>query len=86
MVDIRAAAADVARVVSHWGRVEALDDASCRLHMSVDTFEWPTVVLTSVGADFEVVRPAELRDYLRATGERFARAGSRLGSARPEEN
>jgi predicted DNA-binding transcriptional regulator YafY len=76
VVDIRAAAADVARVVSHWGRVEALDEASCRLHMSVDTFEWPTVVLAAVGADFEVVRPAELRDFLRTAGERFTRAGT----------
>jgi predicted DNA-binding transcriptional regulator YafY len=75
VVHVQAAAADVARVVSHWGRVEAVDDGSCRLLMSVDTFEWPAAVLASVGADFDVVQPPELRDYLRETGERFVRAG-----------
>jgi predicted DNA-binding transcriptional regulator YafY len=73
-VEIRTAAADVERVVSRWGTVEAIDDHSCRLRMSVDTLDWPALVLASVGADFTVVQPAELRDYLRATGALFARA------------
>jgi predicted DNA-binding transcriptional regulator YafY len=72
-VVIQAPAEDVQRTVSHWGTAEAITDTSCRLRMSVDTFEWPAMVLGSVGADFEIVEPAELRDYMRAMGELFVR-------------
>lgn len=74
VVHVHAPAAEVKRVVSHWGTVEAVDDRSCRLLMSVDTFEWPTVVLAAVAADFDVLEPPELRDHLRATAELFTRA------------
>ncbi|GAA3410682.1 YafY family protein [Streptosporangium vulgare] len=77
VVVVRAAVADVERVVSPLGGVvEAVDDWSCRLLMNADGMEWPVLVLAALGADFEVVQPAEFRDYVRATGERFARAGS----------
>ena len=36
------------------------------------------MVLAAVGADFEVVEPPELRDYVRRMGEFFVRS-SRLG-------
>jgi predicted DNA-binding transcriptional regulator YafY len=73
IVTVKAAAADVERVVRHWGTVDAVDDTSCRLVMNVDSFEWPAFVLTTVGAEFEVVEPAELGDYLRHRGELFMR-------------
>jgi predicted DNA-binding transcriptional regulator YafY len=76
VVRLRTAAADVERVVRHWGTVEALDDDSCRLTMNVDSFEWPAFVLAVVGAAFEVVEPTELTDYLRERGELFVRAGA----------
>ena len=76
VVDVRAAADVVRRVVSRWGTVEALDESSCRLLMSIDSLEWPALVLTTVGADFHVVQPPELRDYLRTTGELLARNAS----------
>ncbi|MPZ88265.1 MAG: WYL domain-containing protein [Nitriliruptorales bacterium] len=74
VVHVRAAAADVEPLVSHAGTVEAVDDESCRLLMSVDTLDWPALVLGAIGADFDVVQPPELRDYLRATGLLFVRA------------
>jgi predicted DNA-binding transcriptional regulator YafY len=74
VVDVRATAADVKRVVSRWGTVEAIDDGSCRLLMSVDTLDWPAMVLATVGADFDVVQPPELTDYVRTMGELFLRA------------
>ena len=76
VVTVRAPAADVKQIVSHWGTVEALDDQSCRLLMSVDTLDWPALVLAAVQADFDVIDPPELRDYLRATGELFVRAST----------
>jgi predicted DNA-binding transcriptional regulator YafY len=74
VVTVHAPAADVKHVVRHWGTVTAIDDASCRLVMNVDTFEWPAFVLAVVGAEFEVDAPTELRDYLRDRGELFLRA------------
>jgi predicted DNA-binding transcriptional regulator YafY len=73
VVDVRAAAADVKRVVSRWGTVEAIDDRSCRLLMSVDTLDWPALVLATVDADFDVIQPPELSAYLRTVGELFLR-------------
>ncbi|MER5647438.1 YafY family protein [Streptosporangium sp. NPDC002524] len=75
VVVVRATVADVERVVSPLGGVvEAVDDRSSRLLMNADGMEWPVLVLAALGADFEVVQPVEFRDYLRTTGERFARA------------
>jgi predicted DNA-binding transcriptional regulator YafY len=74
IVTIQAAADDVKHVVRRWGTVEAIDDATCRLTMNVDSFEWPAFVIAVVGAEFEIESPTELRDYLRDRGELFLRA------------
>jgi predicted DNA-binding transcriptional regulator YafY len=76
VVHMRAPAADVEQTVSQWATIEPLDEGSCRLSMSVDTFEWPVLLLAALETEFEVVGPSEFRDYLRATGERFL-AGAR---------
>ncbi|HSK95506.1 MAG TPA: WYL domain-containing protein, partial [Euzebyales bacterium] len=76
-VILHAAAADLDQAAARWGKIEAIDDTSCRLRMSVDTFDWPTLLLTALEVDFDVVGPPEFRDYLRATGERFLRARQR---------
>ncbi|HEY8472858.1 MAG TPA: YafY family protein [Natronosporangium sp.] len=73
-VRVAAPAATVERVVGQWGTVEPDGDGSSVLRMSVDYLEWPALVLGSVGADFQVVQPPELRDHLRAVGELFLRA------------
>ncbi|MEU6641759.1 YafY family protein [Saccharomonospora sp. NPDC046836] len=78
VVTVYAAADDVRKVVDRWGSVEALDERSCRLVMQVDTFDWPALILASVGAEFAVVGPPEMREYLRATGERFARGAAAM--------
>ncbi|HKE71831.1 MAG TPA: YafY family protein [Nocardioidaceae bacterium] len=74
VVTIEAPAADVERVVYRWGTVESLGDQRCRLVMNVDTFDWPTFVLGSVGAEFEVEGPDEFGEYLRDRGELFVRS------------
>ncbi|MQA79006.1 MAG: WYL domain-containing protein [Streptosporangiales bacterium] len=75
-VDVAAPAADVEKVVDRWGTVEPHNERSCRLQMNVDTLDWPALVLAAVNAEFEVVGPTELRDYLRGVGELFTRAAS----------
>lgn len=42
--------------------------------MNVDQLGWPTPILSSVGAEFEVHLPAELSGHLRAVGELFTRS------------
>ncbi|NIJ12075.1 putative DNA-binding transcriptional regulator YafY [Saccharomonospora amisosensis] len=80
VLDVRAPAERVRAVVASWGTVAERDAASCRLRMNVDSFAWPALVLAAVGADFEVVSPPELGDYLRETGQRFLRAAQRARS------
>jgi predicted DNA-binding transcriptional regulator YafY len=77
VVILHTPAADLDQATSRWGTVEAIDDTSCRLRMSIDTFDWPTLLLTALEVDFDVVGPPEFREYLRTTGERFLRAGDR---------
>jgi predicted DNA-binding transcriptional regulator YafY len=76
VVTVHTPARDVQRVVQRWGEVDALDETSCRLRMSLDSFEWVVFVLAVIGAEFEVQEPAELRDHLRATGEIFSRGSN----------
>jgi predicted DNA-binding transcriptional regulator YafY len=75
IVDIMAPADKVKATVTYYATVEPLDEGSCRMTMNTDTFDWPTMVVGVVGADFTVVQPPELRDHIRAAGERLVRNG-----------
>ena len=79
VVTIQTAAADVERVVGGWGMVERLDERSCRLRMNVDSFDWPAMVLAVVGADFDVLAPPDLREYVRRMGSSSSAPLARLG-------
>ena len=63
----------VARAVGRWGSVEPSGDG-CVLEMSVDSLEWPVMVLAQLEADFEVECPTELTELLTRTAARFAKA------------
>ncbi|NED98654.1 helix-turn-helix transcriptional regulator [Phytoactinopolyspora halotolerans] len=73
-VVVHAKDAELADFVRQWGTVEAIDDASCRLSMSVDDLWWPALVLGALGAEFDVVSPPELTGYLHAMGVLFVRS------------
>jgi predicted DNA-binding transcriptional regulator YafY len=73
---VHAPAATVRAVVGEWATVEDLDQARCRLRMTADTLDWPTLALGAVGAEFEVIAPPELAGYIREWGARFTRATS----------
>jgi predicted DNA-binding transcriptional regulator YafY len=71
---IHAPATTVRTVVGRWATIEEVDDASCRLRMTVENLDWPALTLGAIGADFEIVRPPELVEHLRRLADRFARA------------
>jgi predicted DNA-binding transcriptional regulator YafY len=82
---VNAPAATVRSMVGQWGKVEDLDEGRCRLRMTADSLDWPTLALGAVGAEFEVVGPPELVDHLREWASRFTRAtlrGCRVDSER----
>jgi predicted DNA-binding transcriptional regulator YafY len=74
VVDVEAPAASVRAVVGHWGQVEETGEATSVLRMSIDSLDWPAMVLGSVGAEFTVRQPDELVEYLRSMGQRFVRS------------
>jgi predicted DNA-binding transcriptional regulator YafY len=71
---VHASAAKVRAIVGRYGRVEELDGGRCRLHMTVDSLDWPAFALGSVGAEFELLRPPELVEYIHEWAARFERA------------
>lgn len=73
-VRIASDAATVQAVVQRWGTVEALEEHTSMLHMTVDDLSWVAMVLGAVPAEFEVVEPRALVDLLADWGARFTRA------------
>lgn len=57
-----------------WATIEPIDATHCRLLMEVDSLDWSALALGSMGAEFEVVRPAALVDLLNEWADRFRRA------------
>jgi predicted DNA-binding transcriptional regulator YafY len=76
-VDVHTTADRVRAVLGRWGTVEETGPRTCRLLMSVESLDWPALVLGAVGADFDVVSPPELREYVGTMGELFVRAANR---------
>jgi predicted DNA-binding transcriptional regulator YafY len=73
-VVVHAPAAAVRAEVDRWGTVEAIDNHTSRLRMATDTLDWPAMTLGAIGADFDVLSPPELVDYVGDWARRFARA------------
>ncbi|WP_020496422.1 helix-turn-helix transcriptional regulator [Sciscionella marina] len=68
--------------IGRWWEVgpdDSGDPGRCTVHMESDWLDWPAMALGTLGAEFEVHSPAELRELLRDWGERFTRAGTRPG-------
>jgi predicted DNA-binding transcriptional regulator YafY len=72
-VRIDAPAEAVRRVVGRWATVDADGEAACVMLMNTDYLDWPVAVLAAIGANFDVVEPAELRERVREVGRLFAR-------------
>ena len=63
-------------VASGSGRSSPISDRIGVVSPSQPTgFEWPTMLLASLDADFRVVSPPEFRTHLATVGRRFSRSG-----------
>jgi len=51
--------------VGQWGTAEPIDTCSCRLLKSVDSLDWPAMILGAVAVEFEIAEPPELVEPLR---------------------
>ena len=74
LVEIEAPADQVSAVARQWGTVEQTGEATCRLQMQADSFDWAVMLLSAIGADFRVLRPPEFAAYLHVTGRLFRAA------------
>ena len=62
------------RVPRHWGRIEPIDERSCRFRTGDDDLRWLAIRIAMLDVDFEVDGPPELREQLRAMADRLSRA------------
>lgn len=78
-VIVEAPAPMVRERIGRWASVSEIGAARCRVRMTADALEWPVMGLGMVGAEFRVVSPPELIDWMRDWGARFSRAGQASG-------
>ncbi|WP_067901280.1 helix-turn-helix transcriptional regulator [Nocardia vaccinii] len=60
--------------IGRWCTVEQLDPGRCRVTMTADSLDWPTMALGVVGADFRILHPPELIAQVRNWGATFTAA------------
>ncbi|MWA05865.1 WYL domain-containing protein [Actinomadura sp. LD22] len=72
-----APAATIRERIGRWAVIDEVDADHCRVRLTSDSLDWPTVALGALGADFRVLHPPELVDRLRDWADRFHRAASR---------
>ncbi|MEU7607875.1 YafY family protein [Micromonospora sp. NPDC049204] len=74
-VRLHASADQVAqRIPSTAGLLEAIDERTCLLHTGGESLSNLAAFLSTIGVDFDVLDPPELRDVVRAVAARFGRA------------
>lgn len=71
---VEAPAESVRQRLGRWGSVEEIDAGRCRVSMTTDSLDWPTLSLGSLDAEFQILEPPELVEHIRIWGERFCRA------------
>lgn len=70
----------VRRKIGRWATVEAHPDGAL-VQITGDSLDWPAMALGSLGAEFTVLSPPELRDQLAEWAARFGRAAADPGPA-----
>jgi predicted DNA-binding transcriptional regulator YafY len=76
-VIVEAPAGVVRERIGRWAAVDDDGAARCRVRMTTDSLDWPTMALGSIGTAFQVLSPPELLDQVRDWGQRFTVAGGR---------
>jgi predicted DNA-binding transcriptional regulator YafY len=74
---VATSAEEVRARIGAWASIESLDDARCRVRMTSDALEWPTVALCSLGVPFEIVSPPEMVEFARVCAQRLRAASVR---------
>jgi predicted DNA-binding transcriptional regulator YafY len=77
VVTLHAPAEEVmSRMPRHWGRIEPIDERTCRYTTGDDDLRWLAMRVAMLGVDFEVEEPPELIEQLRELAERLGRGAS----------
>lgn len=71
---VAAPGAAVRQRIGRWAAVEDIDASRCRVRMTADSLDWPTMALGAVGAEFDVISPPELLHRVHDWGRRFSQA------------
>ncbi|WP_024800545.1 YafY family protein [Nocardia sp. BMG51109] len=71
---IDAPAETVRERIGRWSTIEEVDPGRCRVSMTADSLDWPTMALGVVDADFQILQPPELIAQVKNWAERFGRA------------
>jgi predicted DNA-binding transcriptional regulator YafY len=71
---LASAAALMGRFPPHLGLIEPIDARSCFLETGASSYENIAMHLSLIGADFEIVEPAELMEEVRKLSDRYRRA------------
>jgi predicted DNA-binding transcriptional regulator YafY len=71
---VRAPADEVRTRIGQWATVSDAEDGQCLMTMNTDWLDWPAMALGTLGAEFTVLEPPALIDYLREWSQRFGRA------------
>jgi predicted DNA-binding transcriptional regulator YafY len=71
---VDAPAAAVRDRLGRWSTVEELPDGRSRVTIRSDSLDWPAMALGSLDAEFTVLGPPEMIDYLTTCAQRFTRA------------
>jgi predicted DNA-binding transcriptional regulator YafY len=66
-----------------WGRLEEIDEHSCRWRTGDDDLDWLAVRALTMGVDFQVLEPPELAEHLATLGARAAHAAGAVRSSSP---
>jgi predicted DNA-binding transcriptional regulator YafY len=71
---VQAPAAAVRQRIGRWCTVQDVDATRCRVRMTADSLDWPTMALGAISADFQVISPPELLSRVHDWGRRFSQA------------
>lgn len=82
VVRVRSSATEVTRRISTTEAVVEADGSDAIVKLGGDTLEWLAGRLVSLGLTFEVLEPAELREYLGSLGAQLVRAHTMAASER----
>src|SRR5436190_8642817 len=75
-VIVEAPASVVRERIGRWSSVAEIDARRRRVRMTADMLEWPVMGLGMTGAEFQVISPPELIEWMRDWGARFSRAAA----------